>query len=331
MFPKRNQTLFILAAAIATGFAIGWWFLERGFPKPTLPTFSTDRPTSFQSVDRVPQGLFYYGGSSVWATVRQHIDPQIQNIHPQFRLNYKQLSLGQDSGSGSEQGIFLLLENQLDFAQSSRPLTKEEHQEAQQRGFALKEIPVAIDGIAVGVNPQLPVSNLTVRQVCQIYDGTITNWQEVGGSDLEIKLYIKPFTKHPFCNPLQQVSSRAETVSDTTTAIRKVKENLGGITTTTAVNIIPQCGIKSLAIDNISPYQNPQISLENCPTQRNRPNVEAFRNGTYPLTRRVWVLVKQNGLDAQKAGEAYAELLLTDEGQILLQDLGFAPLKPIEK
>ncbi|MBD2362138.1 substrate-binding domain-containing protein [Anabaena minutissima FACHB-250] len=64
--------------------------------------------------------------------------------------------------------------------------------EAQQKGFSLKEIAVAIDGIAIAVNHKLNISGLTIAQLQAIYTGKITNWQEVGGKNLPITPLTRP-------------------------------------------------------------------------------------------------------------------------------------------
>lgn len=325
MSGNNQKTLLIFGMAIAIGFTTGWWLLERDFLKLNRCDGQAQPFTHLQK--SIPQGLFYYGGSTTWAPLRQKIDPEIQRVHPQFQLHYKLLPANQNPSS--TQGISMLLENQLEFAQSSRPLTEEEHQKAQQRGFTLKEIPVAIDGIAIAVNPNLPISNLTVQQFCQIYEGTITNWRQVGGPDLDIQPYLKLGQENVFCPRLKAISPHIELVPETTIAIQKVNTNLGGIYWSSSTLLVPQCGIKTVAIETIFPYELPKVSPENCPIQRNKPNIEAFQNETYPFTRRLWVIVKENGLDAQKAGEAYAEMILTPEGQKMIRDLGFANIKPI--
>lgn len=75
----------------------------------------------------------------------------------------------------------MLLQDQLSFAESSRSLTIEEYQNAVERGFKLKQIPVAIDGLAIAVNPDLSLKGITLNQLKEIYTGKITNWRQLGG------------------------------------------------------------------------------------------------------------------------------------------------------
>ena len=82
------------------------------------------------------------------------------------------------TGSGS--GITAVAEGRCDIGLSSRSLKDEEVAQG------LTETKLALDGIAVVVNPENPVEDLTLEQIAQIYTGEITNWSEVGGSDAEI-------------------------------------------------------------------------------------------------------------------------------------------------
>jgi phosphate transport system substrate-binding protein len=56
-------------------------------------------------------------------------------------------------------------------------------------------------------------------------------------------------------------------------------------------------------------------------------NAAAFRSGDYPITRNLFVILKENGQADQQAGEAYANWLLTPQGQELIEKAGFVRLK----
>ena len=281
-----------------------------------------------------PQGTWLYGGSTTWATIRGEIDSQILQVHPDFNLVYKSHpTLPEGSGTG----ISMLLNEQLSFAQSSRPLEDEEYEKADLRGFSLKQVPVAIDAIAIAVHPDLAIDSLSIGQIQGIYTGRITNWQDIGGPDLQIIPYTRPMvaggTPEFFVKNILGDDTFADTVqvvNDTTQGLRQVIQNPGGIYYASAPELIPQCKIKPLPIRQntqvVTPYQGERVLPEDCPEQRNQINLEAIQNGDYPLTRRLFVIIKQEGRD-ELAGEAYATLLLTDEGQALMQKAGFIPLK----
>lgn len=81
--------------------------------------------------------------------------------------------------TGSGAGVQAVQEGRCDIGLASRNLKDEEKAN-------LNETVVAIDGIAVIVNPENPVSDLTVEQIAQVYTGEVINWQEVGGDDAPI-------------------------------------------------------------------------------------------------------------------------------------------------
>ena len=84
------------------------------------------------------------------------------------------------TGSGS--GITAVSEGRCDIGLSSRSLKDEE------KSQGLQETVLAYDGIAIIVNPENPVTDLSLDQIAKIYTGEITNWKEVGGNDAEIVL-----------------------------------------------------------------------------------------------------------------------------------------------
>ena len=84
------------------------------------------------------------------------------------------------TGSGS--GVTAVLEGRCDIGLSSRALKDDE------KAQGLTETVLAYDGIAIIVNPENTVEDLTVDQIASIYKGEVTNWSEVGGADGEIVL-----------------------------------------------------------------------------------------------------------------------------------------------
>lgn len=325
MSQKNETTVLVLALLITAGLVgIGFWLLA---PKSGVDTSNSSNNQSAQStgetfaqVQGVPSGLFNYGGSSTWASIRKEVDADIQTVWPKFQLRYTNPRKGAPS---SETGIRMLLENQLDFAQSSVPIADKYYQQAQQRGISLKEIPIAIDGLAVVVHPSLNIPGLTVDQVDKIYEGKITNWNQVGGPNLKIK---------PYSKAEQKADSHVQYASTTTEALRGVATNPGGMFYASAPLLVTQCNVKPLPLGRnanelIAPYKEPLVPLNQCPNKRNELNVDAFKSGQYPNTRRLFVIIKQDGQIAQKAGEAYAKLMLTAQGQAALAKAGFVSIR----
>ena len=335
--PRKKETLPLLLYLIAT---ISLMLVGSSFIIFIISSeITSTSPNSVTScnVPNLPQGIFSYGGSTTWATLRKDVDSVLEEICPQFDLRYTEPPFDKSS-SGT--GIKMLIDNQLAFTQSSRSIKQEENSQAEQKGLRLKEITVAIDGIAIAVNHNLNIPGLTTAQIKDIYTGKITNWQKLGGANLPIiplsrsqeagggivDFFIEyVLNKDKFGNNVRYIST-------TTEALRKIANTPGGIYYGSAPEIVPQCTIKSLPIGRtngqfVTPYQQPEIAQSQCPNQRNQLNAENFRNGNYPITRNLFVIIKQNGQSDQQAGEAYANWLLTPQGQELIEKAGFVRIK----
>lgn len=342
---QKNETLpLFLAIVVTIGLIFGgiWFLLERwaALTKVAANPTSSTQELSTNTCNpelKVPSGTFNYGGSTTWAPLRRDADPELQRICPQFFLRYTQPPSG-IPGSGT--GIQMLIDNQLAFAQSSRSIKGEENIAARQKGFSLQEIPVAIDGIAVAVNPNLNIRGLTIAQIKDIYISKITNWREVGGPNLT----ITPYSRRPetsgtvefFVENVLEKGKLGTTVKyiDTTTeAIRALATNSGAIYYASAPEIVPQCTIKPLPIGRdssqlVPPYQEPLASKDECfRGKHSQLNAQAFRNSEYPITRNLFVILKQNNQTDQQAGYAYANWLLTPQGQAIVEKAGFVRIK----
>ncbi|XWK90810.1 MAG: phosphate ABC transporter substrate-binding protein [Phormidium sp.] len=285
---------------------------------------------SFAEVPNVPSGPIYYGGSTTFAPLRSpQIVQSIRQAHPGYNLIYREPPAGRKPGSGM--GIKMLLEGQLSFAQSSRPLETSEVQEAQKRSFQLDQIPIAIDGIAFYTHPQLPVSGLTISQIKDIFTGKITNWKEVNGPDLAITIFSRSLfdggTPKYFQEEVlgkEKFSSAIQEVRDTTIGIQKVGNTPGSIGYATASEVCNQpISTLSLARESNQQFVAACIGKE--------VNKTAFKDNSYPITRRIFIVIKrsnspENKIDEQ-AGVAYVNLILSDEGQQVVEKAGFVPIR----
>lgn len=310
----------------------GIWQLSQ--PDPKAAENSQNIP-DFARVPDVATGVFNYGGSTAWASLRLAVDSVIQSERPELQLRYLQ---PQNEPPGSKPGIRMLLRGQLAFVQSSRPISPKEHELAKQQGLKLKQVPVAVDSIAVAVHPKLDIPGLTLSQLLAIYTGKVSNWREVGGADLPITFYSRPPSTGDMVDIFQQkilqnqqFSSNVKFVPTTTQALRQLANNPGGIYYDSTAAIVSQCTIKLLPLglkrDNlVTPYQKPLVPAANCPQRRNKSNFEALRTAQYPLTHYLYVVFLENEGDKSQIGQAYANFLLTPQGQKLIAKTGFVPL-----
>jgi phosphate transport system substrate-binding protein len=240
--------------------------------------------------------------------------------------------------ANSTTAIELLLKGQLTFVQSGRPLQATEKQQAQNQGIQLQEIPVVLDGIAIAVHPSLPIQGITLADVGKIYKGQITNWKQLGGPDLRIAPYSLPVESEEVVNLFFQKVMQGDAYGDQlnyfpnmTAALRQLAHSPGGIFFGSAAEIVNQCSIKPLAIGKnsqnwIPPYRLPYVTPRECPLRRNQINTEAFQTQQYPLTHPLFVIFKAQDDPGEKAGKAYANMLLTDQGQELIAKAGFVSM-----
>jgi len=131
----------------------------------------------------------------------------------------------------------------------------------------------------------------------------------------------------------KEFSPTVQEVETTTESIRKVARTSGGISYATASVVIGQKTIQPLPLSNVhllplsagagQVFVSPSSGANNT----GGVNRAAFANGSYPLTRRIFVIIKRDGRLDEQAGSAYTNLLLTDEGQKLVEQAGFVPIR----
>ena len=339
---KSYEKLTLITVGIAAFISLAWsiglvskgiWQLsqskiEAGSNSKNIPDFSR--------VPNVTTGVFNYGGSTAWASLRLAVDSVIQSERPEIQFRYVQ---PQNEPPGSSPGIRMLLEGRVDFVQSSRSLLPEEYKLAKRKGIKLKQVPVAVDSIAVAVNPKLDIPGLTLSQLQAIYTGKIiSNWQEIGGPDLPITVYSRPASTGEIVDFInskifqnREMGSNVIFVPTATQALRQLANNPGGIYYDSTATIVPQCTVKPLPLgkqknDLVAPYQQPLVPASECPQRRNRLNVKALRTAKYPLTHYLYVVFRQSEDGESQIGQAYADFLLTPQGQKLITKAGFVPL-----
>ena len=202
------------------------------------------------------------------------------------------------TGSGS--GITAVQEGTCDIGLSSRALKDEE------KAAGLKETVLAYDGIAIIVNPENPVSDLTLEQIADIYTGRITNWKDLGGNDAEIVLIGREAgsgTRDGF-----------ETITGTTDACKYRQEltSTGDVITTVAQN--PDAiGYASLASikDTVKALSVGGIV----------PTEDSVKDGSYAI-QRPFVLVTVEGRALSECAQKFFEYITSSEAASLISAAG---------
>lgn len=207
------------------------------------------------------------------------------------------------TGSGS--GITAVSEGRCDIGLSSRSLKDEE------KAQGLTETVLALDGIAVVVNPENQVNDLSIEQIASIYTGEITNWNEVGGADAEIVVIGREAgsgTRDGFesitktsekCQYRQELTSTGDvitTVSQNPDAI--------GYTSLSAV----KDNVKALSVGGVAPSE------------------ETVKDGSYAI-QRPFVLVTKDGVKLSDAAQAFFDYVISDKVADIITGAGVVPAK----
>ena len=225
------------------------------------------------------------------------------------------------TGGGSGTGIAALINGTVDIANASRAMKDEEIEEARANGIEPIEHIVAIDALAVIVNPENPVDRLTLPQLADIYTGRITNWKEVGGNDAPIVLLSRETNSGTHVYFLEEVVRLGDSENTDIFAPQTLlMPSSVGITSELRRNphaigydglgyVTEHEKMLAIATDSESPYVV--------------PSVETGADGTYPLARFLYMYTA-----GEPEGEIadYLTWIRGPEGQAIVSRLGFVPL-----
>lgn len=207
---------------------------------------------------------------------------------------------------GSGAGIEAVTNGTADIGNSSRSLKDEE------KAAGVVENVVAIDGIAVCVDPANEVADLTKEQLTNIYNGTVTNWKEVGGADEPIIVIGREAgsgTRGAFEElvDLKDACKYANELDSTGAVIAKVASTPGAI------------GYASLdALDD----SVKALSLEGV-----EATAENIKAGNYFLSRPFVMATKGEISEQNDLVQAWFDFVLGDEGQQVASEVGLITVK----
>ncbi len=224
------------------------------------------------------------------------------------------------TGGGSGTGIAALLTKTCDIAQSSRKMKEKEIDEARSKGIDPAEFSVALDGLAVTVNPQNPVDQLTVDQLADIFTGKIKNWKEVGGDDLPIVLlsrevnsgthdYFKEHVLRKGDSKRKDEFAKSSLLMPSSQAIAdEITQNPNAI------------GYYGMGYTN--PTQKFLAVGEKAEGPFYLPTIENVRKGFYYISRPL--LIYTNG-QPQGLVKEFIDFALSEEGQEIVKQIDFVP------
>jgi phosphate transport system substrate-binding protein len=234
-------------------------------------------------------------------------------LHPEISISV--------TGGGSGTGIAALINGSTNIANASREMKEEELQQAEERGIAPVEHVVAMDAIAVIVNPGNPVDQLSIPQISDIFVGRTTNWQEVGGEDRPIVLASRESNSGTYMYFLENVVRRGDPDNDdlfSPEALLLPSSEIIGLEVAQNPNAIgydglgyvtPQQKTVRVAVDQAGPFVP--------------PSVETVNEGTYPIARPLYMYTSGEPTGVIKE---FLDWIRSDDGQRIVEELGFVPL-----
>ena len=206
------------------------------------------------------------------------------------------------TGSGS--GIQAVSEGRCDIGLSSRALKDDE------KASGLKETIVALDGIAIIVNPQNPVKDLSLEQIARIYTGEITNWKDVGGDDAEIVLIGREAgsgTRDGFesITKTKDACQYRQELTSTGDVITTVSQNPNAIGYASLASI--KDSVKALTVNGVAPTE------------------ATVKDGTY-LVQRPFVLVTKEGAALSETAQKFFDFATSADAASIISATGAVPV-----
>lgn len=240
-------------------------------------------------------GMVSTDGSTSMEKVIGYLSESYQEEHSDVKVTYN------PTGSGS--GIKAVSEGSCDIGLSSRNLNEEEKQK-------LTATVVAIDGIAIIVNPENKIGDLSIEQISSLFCGEITNWNELGGDDLPVVLIGR--------EAASGTRDGFESITDTKDKCKYSQEltSTGDVVQTVASN--PNAiGYASLAAikENVKAVKVDGIY----------PSKEAIQNGSYKV-QRDFVFVTRKNAEMTIAAKEFFEYAVSGEADALIEKSGAIPV-----
>lgn len=218
-------------------------------------------------------------------------------------------------GGGSGVGISALIEGSTDIAMSSRKIKFDEKKKINEAGKTSKEVIIAYDALAVIINPNNPVKNLTREQLSDIFTGKISNWKEVGGKDMPIVTYSR-----------ETSSGTYEFFKE---SVLKNKNYKNGIMSMPATGAVVQSVSQTPgAIGYVGlAYLNSKVKAVAVSYDGGKNYVEPTKanalNKTYPIVRPLFLYYT---LDKKNVAEPFLNYILSGEGQKIVSGIGYIEL-----
>lgn len=287
---KKAVSILAASALLALTLA-GCGSTETETPETTDEGATTEQTSTLS-------GAVATNGSTSMEEVMGVLTEQFTNDNPDVSVTYD------PTGSGT--GIEAAANGTADIGLSSRALTDEEI------ASGLVGTEVALDGIAVIVNANSPVADLTVEQIAQIFTGEITDWSEVGGDAGEIACIGREAnsgTRDGFesITDTEDACVLSQELNSTGAVIQAVASSPNAIGYASLSAVEGQEGIKAITVGGVACTE------------------ETVKDGTYEI-QRPFVFVTKEGTELSEAAQAFFDFATSADASELISGAGAVPV-----
>ena len=225
------------------------------------------------------------------------------------------------TGGGSGTGLSSLISGSCDIAMSSRNIKDKEISLAKEKGINPYEIKVALDGLAVVVNPNNNVGKLTIEQLAGIFTGKVHNWKELGGNDAKIVILSREVNSGTHVYFKEHVLRRGDpNAKDEFAPSALMLSSSQAIADEVAGN---PAAVGYYGMGYISAKQKPVMVARDDKSEYETPSLENVINGKYPISRPLFLYT--NGEPKERV-KKFVDFCLSAEGQDIVLKTDFVPV-----
>ncbi|MEA2095644.1 MAG: PstS family phosphate ABC transporter substrate-binding protein [Candidatus Cloacimonadota bacterium] len=241
-------------------------------------------------------------GSTTVLPIVQAAAEVYMNINPGTNISVR--------GGGSGLGIKSIIMESIDIGTSSRKVNEQENEQIKKKQNELIETAIAIDAISIIVHKDNPINDISLKSLRLIYSGKMTNWNELGGADLEIVVISRDVSSGSF-----EVFNHAVLHNDLLkdNSMRLASNNAVATTISYTKGAIGYIGLgyvndelKVLSIDEVLPSK------------------VTAQNYEYPLTRKLFMYTTKTRSDAT---QDFIDFILSELGQTIVEQQGYIRIK----
>lgn len=253
--------------------------------------------TSTSSSDANLTGNVSTNGSTSMEKVIGNLSEQFMNDHSGVKITY--------DATGSGTGIESVSNGTCDIGLASRDLKDEE------KSNGLTQTTIAKDGIAIIVNADNPVADLSVDQIKAIYTGETTNWKDVGGNDGDIACIGREAgsgTRDGFetITDTKDACKLSQELTSTGAVIEAVKNSPNAIGYASFSDADGQDGIKMITVGGVACSE------------------DTISDGTYTIQRN-FNLITKDGTKLSDAAQAFFDYMTSTDANTLIEKAGVVP------